>query len=59
MSNTLDRLKALSDKLEVKLASKTDDTVTAEEKPSKVVAKAPKKRAKSNLCYRDRDSRGS
>jgi hypothetical protein len=43
MSNTLDRLKALSDKLEVKLASKTDDAVSVEEKPSKVVAKAPKK----------------
>ncbi len=46
MSNTLDRLKALSDKLEVKLASKTDEATTIEEKPSKVVEKAPKKEPK-------------
>ena len=34
MSNTLDRLKALSDKLEVKLANKTESTLETVEKPA-------------------------
>ena len=43
MSNTLDRLKALSDKLEVKLANKTEIPSASQEMPSKKTESAPKK----------------
>jgi len=42
MSNTLDRLKALSDKLEVKLASKSDEREITKEKSSQSVNKRVK-----------------
>jgi len=44
MSDTLDRLKALSDKLEVKLASKTDIAENVEAVPSETVEKTPQEK---------------
>jgi len=46
MSNTLDRLKALSDKLEVKLANKTEEVPKKTESPSEKAKPAPKKETK-------------
>ncbi len=46
MSNTLDRLKALSDKLEVKLANKTEEAPKKTEVPSEKAKPAPKKESK-------------